>query len=465
MKTCSRRLRRGLVLSAVLGIAAFGPAQPAFAAAPEFEPPPLTPATPPGGPLTPLGGYEPTQGCMQPNTSGASVEEKPWSQRALGFEQAHEQGLTGAGETVAVIDTGVNPHPRLKLNGGGGSSVPDGGANSDCDGHGTVVAGIIGASQDPNTGFVGVAPDATIMSIRQSSANFQNRAENKTIGNTETMAQAIQHAANSNVDVINISQASCQPMAQALADAGGYNNELYNAVKNAYDKGIVIVAAAGNTQDSCQKNPSGAPTTAVLPAWFDKYVLTVASTGQQGQPSEFTVPGPWVDVAAPGENLTSLDPGRGGSTVVNQLAEGNQNQPGPIQGTSFAAPYVSGLATLIKQKHPELSAGEIMQRIEDTSISPGGPNGRNDIVGYGMVDPMAALDDVIPAEHGKPAAPVRPARLGSNVVPQPDWPAISIAFGGTVCGVGAVLFTAFLVRARKVAAAQRAGVDPDDEEF
>lgn len=454
-------LRCGLALISVLGLTALGPAQPALADEVEFQPPPLSPATPPSGPLSVSGNFEPTQGCMQANTSGSSVEEKPWSQLVLGFEQAHEEGLTGAGKTVGVIDTGVNPHPRLNLTGGGGSAVPDGGPNSDCDGHGTVVAGIIAASEDPSTGFVGVAPQSAIMSLRQSSSVFQDKAQDKTIGDTRTMAQAIQYAADQNVDVINISQSSCQSMAAAMADGGGYNNLLYNAVKNAYDKKIVIVAAAGNTQDSCQKNPSGNPTTAVLPAWFDEYVLTVGSIGQQGQPSEFTVPGPWVDVAAPGEDLAALDPGTGGSGVVNQLATGAQGEPGPIQGTSFAAPYVAGLAVLVKEKFPELSAKQVMDRIEQTTLSPGGPNGRNDIVGHGMIDPMAALSDIVPAEHGKQPAPAKPARLGADAIPQTDWAAMTIALGGALGGIGAVLFTAFLLNAVRTVRARRAGDDED----
>ncbi|WP_243791572.1 type VII secretion-associated serine protease mycosin [Saccharopolyspora gloriosae] len=457
-----RKLRCGLAVISVLGLTALGPAQPALADELEFQPPPLVPANPPTGPLSPKGNFEPTQGCMQANTSGTSVEEKPWSQRVLGFEQAHEEGWKGSGKTIGVIDTGVNQHSRLQLNDGGGSAVPEGGPNTDCDGHGTVVAGIIGASEDPSTGFVGVAPQSTIMSLRQSSSLFQDKAQDKTIGDTETMAQAVQYAADRNVDVINISQSSCQTMASAIADGGRYNNLLYNAVKNAFDKNIVIVAAAGNTQDSCQKNPSGNPTTAVLPAWYDEYVLTVASVGPQGGPSEFTVPGPWVDVAAPGEELAALDPGKGGSGVVNQLATGPQGEPGPIQGTSFAAPYVSGLAVLVKEKFPQLSAKDVMDRIETTSLSPGGPNGRNDIVGHGMIDPMAALSDIVPGEHGKEPAPAKPARLGADVLPQTDWAAMTISLGGALGGIGAVLFTAFLLNAIRTVRARRAG-DLDED--
>ncbi|GAA2809237.1 type VII secretion-associated serine protease mycosin [Saccharopolyspora taberi] len=462
MRSSSTRLRRALAFSAVVGIAVLGPAMPA-ATAQDFVPPPLRPTSVPGGALGPLGGYEQTQGCMQGNPGGGTIQEKPWSQLTLGFEEAHEQGLRGANQTVGVIDTGVNPHPRLRLNGGGGSSVPQGGANTDCDGHGTIVAGIIAAREDPNTGFVGVAPDATIMSIRQSSKLWQNKAEKKTIGDTQTMAQAIQHAADSNVSVINISQSSCQAISAASNPNDPYNNMLHQAVKNAYDKGIVVVAAAGNAQDACQKNPSGSPTTAVLPAWFDDYVLTVGSVGQQGQPSEFTVPGPWVDVAAPGENLISLDPGKGGDGLASQIAAGANGQMQPIQGTSFAAPYVSGLAVLIKEKFAQEgkptnnseAAKEVMERIETTALHPGGNNNRNDIVGYGMVDFMAALSDVVPAEYGKEPKPAGAVRLDADVIPQKDWPALMVAVGGALGGVAAVLFTAFLVNAvRNVRARQ-----------
>src|SRR5699024_6061574 len=159
-------------------------------------------------------------------------------------------------------------------------------------------------------------------------------------------------------------------------------------------------------------------------AWFDDYVLTVGSVNDKGSPSEFTVPGPWVDVAAPGENLTSLDPGKGGTGLVNQLQTSGEGQPEPIMGTSFAAPYVSGLAALVKQEHPDLSADEVMERIEKTALHPGGSDGRNDIVGWGVVDPMAAINDIVPAEHGKPEPASHPTRLDADIVPPTDWAAL-----------------------------------------
>lgn len=457
------RSRRVLALSAAVSVLAFsGPTLP-VAAQGTAEPPQLNPGIqPPHGALGPLGQYKQQQACMK-SGSGAQIAERPWGQLTLGYQQAHDQGLTGAGQRIAVVDTGVNQHPQLagRLD-DGGTNVPKGSALTDCDGHGTIVAGIAAAQSTPGTGFVGVAPDSRILSLRQSSSLFQEDETGKTIGNTETMAQAIQHAVDQQVDVINVSQSSCQPMGQASNPGNPGNQMLHNAVKNAYDAGTVVVAAAGNADEACEQNNPGSPSTAVLPAWFDDYVLTVASVNQQGAPSEFTVAGPWVDVAAPGENLTALDPGQGGSGLATQISTGENGEMSPIQGTSFAAPYVSGLVALIKQKHPGMSAEAVMNRIKETSLHPGGSGGRNDLVGYGMVNPMAALNNVVPAEHNLPAAYSGPSPLGADVIPEKNWPAIIVAIGGALGGIGAVVFTAFLINAVRHVRARRAGLLNDD---
>ncbi|GAA0524908.1 membrane-anchored mycosin [Saccharopolyspora subtropica] len=444
----SRGVLRGVALCAAVGTLTLGgPTAPAVGQT--IGPPPLDESQKASSRVDAISGdYEQKQGCMQRNTGNSLIEEKPWSQLVLGYERAHEQGITGAGQTVAVIDTGVNQHPRLQHLRGGDSALP-GGATTDCDGHGTLVAGIIGAAPDETgqTGYVGVAPDATILSIRQTSRLWSSRANSSTVGNTHTLAQAINSAVASGATVINISQSSCQPIAQAANPADWGNQQLHNAVRDAYNAGVVVVAAAGNADQVCQKNPVGSPTTAVLPAWFDDYVLTVASVNQQGAPSEFTVPGPWVDVAAPGENLIGLDPGAGGRGLASQITEGQNGQLGPIQGTSFAAPYVAGLAALIKQKFPQLSPKQVMDRITQTALHPGGINGRNDIVGYGMIDPMAALGDILPSEYGKQAPPPKQTRLQADVIPQKDFPALIVAMGGAGAGIAAIIFTAFLVNA------------------
>lgn len=446
------KLRRALAVSAAAGVLAIGgPVLPVSAQTvgqPPWAPPPVDQnAAGPSGPLSPQGGVQQKQACLQPSANGGAITQEPWAQQVLGVDQLHTEGWTGQGEKIAVIDTGINQHPLLSsVDGSGGSSVPGGGADSDCDGHGTIVAGLIAAHRDPLSGFSGIAPDASLMSVRQQSALWQDQ-QGQTIGTTGTMAQAINYAVNHGANVINISQASCQVLGQAQSNSG--NQTLQAAVFNAFRSGVVIVAAAGNTgEGGCQQNAPGNPNTAVLPAWYSQYVLSVASVGQQGAPSAFSMVGPWVGVAGPGENITSLDPGTGGSGLADQIPQGGNSQNGPIQGTSFAAPYVAGLAALIQQKFKQengapLSAQQVINRIEQTAQHPGGNNGRNDIVGYGLINPDAALNDVLPPQVGPPAG----VRLSADAIPHKNIPALVIALGGTGIGIAAIVVTAFMTNA------------------
>jgi membrane-anchored mycosin MYCP len=105
----------------------------------------------------------------------------------------------GAGQRVAIIDTGVTRHVRLHHVEAGGDYVSDGDGTQDCDGHGTVVAGIIGAATDPDdpTAFAGVAPDSTLLTIRQSTMKFGPLADPAATGygDVDTMAAAVRTAA------------------------------------------------------------------------------------------------------------------------------------------------------------------------------------------------------------------------------------------------------------------------------
>ena len=104
----------------------------------------------------------------------------------------------------------------------------------------------------------------------------------------------------------------------------------------------------------------------VSPAWYDDYVLTVGSVGPSGAPSQFSLAGPWVDVAAPGEEIVSLDPD--GEGLVDTLPAVGEAMP--ISGTSYAAPVVSGVAALVRARSPYLTARQVMQRIEGTAHRP-----------------------------------------------------------------------------------------------
>src|SRR5699024_4473720 len=125
------------------------------------QPPPPGPAAPPIP--------------MKQNTVCATSAVLPDSQfhtvpasHVFGVDTLHEYG-TGVGQTVAVIDSGVTPNARLPLLRGGGDFIMGGDGLEDCDHHGTLIAGIIAAQPALNDGFVGVAPSASILSIRQTS--------------------------------------------------------------------------------------------------------------------------------------------------------------------------------------------------------------------------------------------------------------------------------------------------------
>ncbi len=132
---------------------------------------------------------------------------------------------TGKGVTVAVIDTGVNPHPMFgnRLINGGDYIQQGGKGLQDCDGHGTIVAGIIAAdTRGTPYGFIGVAPDAKILAIRQTDGNFQyqNPSTNQTstAGDLKTLGEAIVYAASQpDVKVITMSLDNCNPLAYARA--------------------------------------------------------------------------------------------------------------------------------------------------------------------------------------------------------------------------------------------------------
>jgi membrane-anchored mycosin MYCP len=275
-------------------------------------------------------------------------------------------------------------------------STSDG--TEDCDGHGTVVAGIIGAEPDSEgSTFSGIAPDATILSIRQSSNKFRPADDPSAsgFGDVDTLARAVRTAADLGATVINVSSIACLP-----TDGGLDDRPLGAALAYAVDvKNVVVVAAAGNVGGPGQcpeQNPASDPArpgqpdwghvrVVVSPAWYDDYVLTVGSVDAHGAPSSFSLGGPWVDLAAPGEGVVSLDPD--GEGLVSALP--TDDDPTPISGTSYAAPVVSGIVALVRSRSPELTARQVMRRIEETAQRPAA--GWDPLVGHGVIDALAAV--------------------------------------------------------------------------
>lgn len=374
-------------------------------------------------------------GAVNPNTELLNLSEA-W------------QYSRGEGQTVAVIDTGVRPGPRLPNVEAGGDYVENTDGLTDCDGHGTLVAGLI-AGQPGDDGFSGVAPAARLISIRQTSARFAPRSpgEDPAVAraalNVATLARAVVRAADLGARVINISVVTCLP-ADKLVD----QSELGAALRYAaVDKDVVIVSAAGNNRaglnagSDCPSNPlsdlarpddprnwSGA-TSVSIPSSWQPYVLSVGSVTPDGQPSAFTTAGPWVGVAAPGENVSSVSNADGGG-LAGGLANALPNDQGQlfaISSTSYAAAYVSGIAALVRSRFPELRADEVVRRI--TASAHGAARSPSNLVGAGLVDPVAALTWDVAGLGDVAQTPVAP------IAAPPD-PSATDSTGRTIAFIG-----------------------------
>jgi type VII secretion-associated serine protease mycosin len=264
----------------------------------------------------------------------------------------------GKGVTVAVVDSGVAAgHPQLRDAVEGGRNVLGNGtpATTDCSGHGTLVAGIIAGRGADGTGFTGVAPEAKILPVK---ALESSQPEH---GGESTLARGIDTAVDAKVDVINVS-------ATSTVDAPA----LRRAVGRALAADIVVVAAVGN--DGGRK--AGATYPAAYPG-----VLAVAAVKEDGTRADFSRIQDYVAVAAPGAGI--VGPASTGDGYVRDVG-----------GTSFATPYVSGVAALVRSYRPELHAAEVVERITVTADRAG--SGPNDELGHGVVNLYQAVTALLP---------------------------------------------------------------------
>ena len=444
------------------GLALAVPAQPALAqqqpaGTAGAVPPPLPPGTAVPGGVDPDLPYALKTACIRGHKDNIDIKNKPWGQTRLQFDGLHKFA-TGKNIKVAVIDTGVSRHPYLgdRLQGVGDYVKKEHKGLEDCDGHGTQVAGIIAASPPAGSdiGFKGIAPGATILSIRQSSANYTgtrpttdgSRGEEVTAGNLTTLAQAVVLAANSGAKVVNMSVNRCRPAASYVIDQGEL--ALQAAVRYAVEqKDVVLVTSAGNTgEDNCPDSQNGFdpnnPTHIVTPPWFSDHVLSVAAMDRNGDPAPFSVQGPWVGVSAPGTDIISLDPSGDGLANLHIKADGSKST---IQGTSFAAPYVAGLAALVRERFPHLNARQVVERIKLTSSHPAAPGGHDNLVGHGMINPIGALTAMIPAEQGVPPEESLDVQMRMPPAVPKDWTPMQVALIGAGGGLLLLLITLFVV--------------------
>jgi type VII secretion-associated serine protease mycosin len=312
----------------------------------------------------------------------SAVPGTPWSLQRFDLSQLH--GLSeGSSVTVAVLDTGVSS-ANSQLSGAvsAGPNEVSGNAPTTQDpvGHGTEVAGIIAARASGDNGFQGLAPQAKILSVRASDA--------KGNGSAAVLAKAVRAAADGGAGVINISQ---DVQSNNIPVAQSPTSDLAKAVDYAvHTKDAVVVASAGNEGLDQPTYPAAFPG-----------VLAVGASDYNDERADFSEMGDFVGVAAPGVDMTTTWPA-GGLCAAD--------------GTSFSAPYVSGLAALIRSAHPDWTAAKVITRIEQTAQRPGRKN--DDYIGWGVVDPIAALSDQSTPADAPTEDP--PARLDSAAVqPRP----------------------------------------------
>lgn len=351
------------------------------------------------------------------------IKETPWSLQRLLINQMWAD-TKGEGVKVAVIDTGIdagNQQVKPAL-GGGGKTLVGGKPTEDEVGHGTKVAGIIAAQPRAGSGFFGLAPKATVIPVKQTS--------DKKAGNAESLADAINYAVSLKVDVINISQGTDASAARLM--------KLKSAIRNAASQNILIVASAGND------GASGAEKD-MYPAAFQEFenVLSVAASDRNNERAPFSQPGAWVDIAAPGVDMVSTVP-NGGNCVD--------------QGTSFAAPYAAGTAALLIAKHkrdPERwTPQQVIWHLEQTAERV--RRGPDHNIGWGVVDPVAALnDDTRPTASPQPDKPsnaadgsnIHPAALTIGESPEERRARIAIYIvGGGLLAVAAVVGSSVAIR-------------------
>lgn len=299
---------------------------------------------------------------------------RQWALQAIQAPLAWELTRGSASVTVAVLDSGIDlSHPDLAANilPGGCNLIADGAClppsqatpPQDSDGHGTEVAGIIAAVTDNGRGIAGVAWTAGILPVRV----LQNGN-----GVESDFVTGLLWAVGRGATVINLSfNEAC---------GGAESSTLRDALSYAWSHGAVLVAASGN---------DGGCTQGTYPA-ADPHVLAVAATDMDDNPTSVTNGGPWVRAAAPGQAITT-------TTIHGQYIT--------VGGTSFAAPYVAGLAALLASV-PGATNSNIVSWITSTCDVPAGWNGG--LYGCGRINAYRAVTLAVNGydPHTSPTAPV-----------------------------------------------------------
>ncbi|CAG9620627.1 S8 family peptidase [Sutcliffiella rhizosphaerae] len=277
----------------------------------------------------------------------ATAQTIPYGIPHVKADVAHSQNVTGSGVKVAVLDTGIDAsHEDLNVAGGASfvSAEPD--ALTDGNGHGTHVAGTVAALNN-TVGVLGVAYDVELYAVKVLDSSGG--------GTLAGIAQGIEWAIDNNMDVINMS----------LGGSIG-STTLRRASDNAYNSGIVVVAAAGNSGSGL-----GLLNTIGYPARYDS-VIAVGAVDSNNNRASFSSVGNQLEVMAPGVAINSTLPG---------------NQYGEFNGTSMASPHVAGAAALLIAQNPNLTNVQVRERLRSTATG----LGSSWYYGNGVINIEAAL--------------------------------------------------------------------------
>ncbi len=309
---------------------------------------------------------------------------RQWGNGALAVD--HLPAVDTSSQVVAVLDTGVLPThedfaPGQVLCDLGADLTGEGLSTDGCvdpHGHGTHVAGTVGAVKGNGRGVEGIAPGVRILPVRVLNSYGSGTA----FGVAEGIVWAVDHGAT----VINMSLSG--PFSQAYDDAVAY----------AVSRDVVVVAAAGNNRTSGNATtwPAASPG-----------AVSVTATDTADNSTYFSNSNPTSDIAAPGLSVYSL-----GKTPTGYVYK---------SGTSMAAPHVAGVAALYRAARPAATEAAVQRAMYDTADDLEAP-GKDNNTGHGLVDPLHLLTG---RDHFPPPAPAQPQASVTPTSVTVTWPAVS----------------------------------------
>jgi subtilisin family serine protease len=277
-----------------------------------------------------------------------SLQQTPsWGVNHLNTAEYRARELTGKGVRVAVIDSGISQHEDLTIT-GGISFVPNVSSYHDDNGHGTHVAGIIGAKNN-DIGIVGIAPDSSLYAVKV--------LDKDGFGYPSSVISGIDWAITNKMDIINLS----------LGFEYDFDS-LREIVDKAFNSGILVVAAGGNSG-----NADGTGNSVAYPARYESVIGVSAIDINNIRPS-FSSTGDTIEIAAPGVNIMSTIPSESNGTSTDYAS---------ASGTSMAAPFVAGYLALLKQAYPYEPIQNIRMKLQSSAIDLG-ITGRDAQYGFGL---------------------------------------------------------------------------------